>query len=205
MALRPDLCIATKDGNPKETIDRLVSLNIPVYAVDPRDLDSIMETILEIGDILDARKEATALVNRMHSRIQNINVRVEHSTTRPSVFYQIGISPIISAGTHTFINELIVLAGGRNLAHGPVPYPQFSREQVLALSPEVFIISSMSRKAIFEQVKREWSKWSGLPAVRNQKIFLVDSDILDRPTPRLVEGLERLTRLIHPELFEETK
>lgn len=205
VALRPDLCIATKDGNPKETIDRLVALNIPVYAVDPKNLGSVMETILEIGSILDAPEKANALVKSMYSRIQKIKVLVEQSTITPGVFYQIGVSPIVSAGTHTFIHELIVLAGGKNLAQGPVTYPQFSREQVLVLSPEVFIISSMARAAVFEQVKREWCEWPGLPAVRNQRIFLVDSDILDRPTPRLVEGLELLTRLIHPELFEEAK
>jgi iron complex transport system substrate-binding protein len=79
--------------------------------------------------------------------------------------------------------------------------PTAEKEQVLSLSPEVFIITSMSRNTIFERVKKEWSKWPSLPAVRDKRIHLEDSNLFDRPTPRLVDGLEHLARRIHPELF----
>ena len=203
VALKPDLCIAISDGNPKVVAQRLESLKIPVYAVDPRDLDTIMETIIEIGKLLDADKQAKLLVQNMRFRIQRVKSLVAKATHRPRVFFQIGISPIVSIGTNTFMHELIILAGGINLAAGPVTYPRFSLEQVLALSPEVIIITSMARAAIFEKIKSEWNKWSNLPAVRDKRIFLEDSNLFDRPTPRLVDGLELLIRLIHPELFEE--
>ncbi len=203
VALNPDLCIAIKDGNPRLVAQRLESLKIPVYAVDPKNLDTIMNTIIEIGKLLDADEKAKMLVRDMRFRIQRVKSLVEKAAHRPGVFFQIGISPIVSVGTPTFIHELIVLAGGTNLASGPIPYPRFSREQVLALSPEVFIITSMARAAVFEKVKAEWSQWPNLPAVRNQHIYLQDSNLFDRPTPRLVGGLELLVRLIHPELFEE--
>ena len=200
VALNPDLCIATKDGNPKAIIDRLESLKIPVYVVDPHNLDTILETILEIGTILNAGDRAKTLTTRMRTRIQRVKSRVAQVNYRPRVFFQIGISPIVSAGTDTFIHELIELAGGINLAKGRIAYPRFSTEQVLAIEPEVFIITSMSRQAVFEQVKAEWRRWPNIPAVRDDRIFLVDSDLFDRPSPRLVSGLELLTRLIHPEL-----
>jgi iron complex transport system substrate-binding protein len=203
VTLQPDLCIATKDGNPKIVIDRLVSLNIPVFTVDPRNSEAVMKSIIEIGVLLDAGDRADALVGNMRRRIQRVESLVDKAATRPRVFFQIGISPIISVGTHTFSHELIVLAGGKNLAEGPVSYPRFSREQVVAFSPEVLIISSMQREAVFEEVKSEWSQWPDLPAVKNNRIFLVDSNLFDRPTPRLVDGLELLLRLIHPEIFEE--
>jgi len=97
------------------------------------------------------------------------------------------------------------LAGGKNVAQGPIAYPRYSIEQVLALSPEVIIITSMARAAIFKQVKAQWNRWPSLPAVRNHRIYVEDSNLFDRPTPRLVEGLELMVRLIHPELFEGTK
>lgn len=203
VALEPDLCIAVKDGNPMEIAQRLEALKIPVYAVDPRNLQSVMETVMEIGRLLNAEKQAEILVNGMRSRIQGVTSLVAKAGTRPRVFYQIGISPIVSAGTNTFIHELIELAGGINVTAGPVAYPRLCREQVLALAPDVFVITSMAREAVFERVKKEWSKWPNLPAVRNNRIFLVNSDLFDRPTPRLVDGLEMLARLIHPELFEE--
>jgi iron complex transport system substrate-binding protein len=203
VALKPDLCIAIKDGNPRQTVVRLESLEVPVYVVDPRNLEAVTETIIEIGDLLHATENAEDLVNNMRSRINRVKSAVEKISHRPGVFFQIGISPIVSVGTNTFIHELIVIAGGDNLAKGPIPYPRFSREQVLSLAPEIFIITSMSRGEVFERVKIEWSRWPEMPAIKNQRIFLVDSNLFDRPTPRLVEGLEVLGRLIHPELFEE--
>jgi iron complex transport system substrate-binding protein len=203
VALKPELCIAIKGGNPRQIVNRLESLGIPVYAVDPKNLDSVMETILELGKLLNAFETAKTLVADMQSRIQQVKSRAAKASHRPRVFYQIGISPIVSVGTDTFIHELIVLAGGINLTEGPTPYPRFSREQVIFLSPEVFIITSMARGEIFERVKAEWSRWPDMPAIKNQRIFLVDSNLFDRPTPRLVDGLEVLGRLIHPEILEE--
>lgn len=203
VALKPDLCIAIKDGNPRQTVVRLESLEVPVYVVDPRNLEAVTKTIIEIGDLLNATKNAENLVNNMRLRINRVRSAAEKISHRPCVFFQIGISPIVSVGTNTFIHELIVLAGGDNLTKGPIPYPRFSREQVLSLAPEVFIITSMARGEVFERVKIEWSRWSEMPAIKNRRIFLVDSNLFDRPTPRLVDGLEVLGRLIHPELLEE--
>jgi len=203
VALKPDLCIAIKDGNPRVIAQRLESLKIPVYAVDPNNLETIMKTVLEIGTLLNAKDRANQLVQNMDLRIQKVKSLVAKTTHRPRVFLQIGVSPIVSAGTRTFIHELIVMAGGINLAAGPIPYPRFSREKVLALSPEIIIITSMARSAVFEKVKAEWEKWPNMPAVRNQRIYVENSNFFDRPTPRLLDGLELLIRLIHPELVEK--
>jgi len=201
VSLKPDLCIAIKDGNPKVVVNRLESLNISVYAVNPRDLKTVMKTITEIGTFLNAGEKTNSVVKNMKSRIQRVKTKTANVTYRPRVFFQIGIAPIVSAGTNTFAHELIELAGGKNISKGPIPYPRFSKEQVLSLSPEVFIITSMSRNTIFERVKKEWSKWPSLPAIRDKRIYLEDSNLFDRPTPRLVDGLENLARRIHPELF----
>jgi iron complex transport system substrate-binding protein len=200
VALRPDLCLAIKDGNPPHVLERLRSLGIPVYVVDPRDLKGVIATIEEIGKLLDAEGKAGELAAALNRRLKRVKALVAQAPRRPRVFLQIGVTPIVSAGSHTFLDELITTAGGLNLAAGKVPYPRFSREQILALRPEVIIITSMARGGAFEQVKAGWERWETLPAARNQRIFLVDSDIMDRPSPRLLEGLELLFRLIHPEL-----
>lgn len=202
VALKPDLCIAVKDGNPRSVVMRLGSLGIPVYAVDPRNLPSVMDTLVEVGKLINAEKQANDMVYRMRARIAEVKALVKTASRNPRVFYQIGISPIVSAGTHTFIHELIEMAGGENLARGPVPYPRFSREKVISLAPEVFIITSMAREDVHEKVKAEWQRWTTLPAVENNRIYFVDSNVFDRPGPRLVEGLELLVRMIHPELFK---
>ncbi len=205
VSLKPDLCIAIKDGNPKQVVDRLESFGIPVYAVDPRNLDSVMETILSIGSLLGADKRADILVKNMRSRIKHVAELVAATFHRPGVFFQIGAAPVVSVGTLTYIHELILLAGGTNVTAGETPYPRFSREQLIALSPDVVIITSMTRIDAFDQVLAEWNRWPQIQAVRNKQIYMADSDLFDRPSPRLVDGLEALVKLIHPELFGNKK
>ena len=203
VALSPDLCIAVKDGNPISVVRKLESVQIPVYAVDPRNLNAVMDTLLELGQLLDVDSRAEAVVSAMSHRIQQVKKRVVCADHTPGVFFQIGISPIVSVGTATFIHELIVLSKATNLAQGPTPYPRYSKEQVIGLGPDVMIITSMAREAVFDQVKAEWQQWRELPAVKNDRIYLVDSDVFDRASPRLVEGLEMLARLIHPQCFSD--
>lgn len=201
VALKPDLCIATRDGNPPDVVQRLEAMGMRVYVVNPRNLDTVVDTVLEIGRLLNVGQRGQELADDMRTRIERVKARVAQADKRPGVFFQIGVVPIVSVGTNTFIHELITTAGGRNLAEGPTPYPRFTREQVLALRPETIIITSMTRGQAFGQVRDEWNQWGSLPAVQNQRVFIVESNLFDRPTPRLVEGLELLARLIHPELF----
>ena len=201
VALRPDLCIAVKDGNPISAIDKLENMAIPVYAVDPRDLEAVLATLEELGRLLGVADKATETVNHLRARIDLVKQHICGASHRPTVFFQIGISPIVSVGTPTFLHELITMAGGINLAQGKTPYPRFSKEEVIVMRPEIIIITSMARQAVFEEVKRDWQKWDAMPAVQNDRIYLVDSDVLDRSGPRLVDGLEMLARLIHPNEF----
>jgi len=203
VALSPDLCIAIKDGNPKEIIDRLQSLNIPVFAVNPHNLESMLQTIQKIGGILNASEKTDTLVEEMRGRMRRVDALVSKIDHRPRVFVQIGISPIISAGSNTFIHELIIRAGGINVAAGNSAYPHFSREQVLALAPDVLIITSMSRSGAYERARADWNRLADMPAVREKRIYTVNSDVFDRPSPRLIDALEILTRLLHPQLFKD--
>lgn len=203
VSLAPDLCLAIKDGNPIAAASRLESLGIPVYAVDPRDLDSVMDTMSRIGGLLQAENQAEKFVQGMRRRIQAVETLVKKTDDRPGLFFQIGVSPIVSVGTNTFIHELIVRAGARNLAEGDISYPRFSKEQVLGMMPDIIIASSMARADVFEKIKADWYQWKNLPAVKNDRIYFQDSNLFNRPSPRLVDALEILVRLVHPEMFGE--
>ncbi len=204
VALNPDLCLALKDGNPISAVSRLESFNIPVYAVDPRNLNSVMDTIMRLGKLLQAENQAKLLVSNMQTRIQAVVERVGQADHRPKVFFQIGIAPIVSVGSNTFIHELIEMAGARNLAAGSIAYPRFSKEKVLGMLPDVIIVTSMAREAAFKRIRQEWYQWQDLPAVQHERVFVQDSNLFDRPSPRLVDALEILARLVHPELFEDS-
>lgn len=200
VALRPDLCIAIKDGNPKAVIDRLGTLGIPVYAVNPGGLVSVMDTLRRIGGLLDAEDRAAAIVADMANRMHQVDEMVASVTDRPRVFFQIGITPIVSIGSDTFIHELIVRAGGRNLAEKATGYPRYSEEQILTMAPDVIIVTTMSREEGSREAIQRWAQWPNLPAVQNDRVFLEDSNLFDRPSPRIVDALERLVRRFHPEL-----
>jgi iron complex transport system substrate-binding protein len=200
VALKPDLCIAVRDGNPKDVVMGLESFGIPVYAVNPKNLETAVDTVLEVGQLLNATTKAQRLANEMRARIERVKERIAKTDLRPRVFFQIGAAPIVSAGKDTVIHELILAAGGQNLAEGPTSYPRFSMEQVLALQPEVIIITSMTKKEDLQELCADWKKYEGLPAVRNNRIFFVDADLFDRVSPRLIDGLETLAGIIHPEL-----
>ncbi|KPK27474.1 MAG: ABC transporter substrate-binding protein [Desulfobacterales bacterium SG8_35_2] len=201
VALKPDLCLATKDGNPKHIVDKIVNLGIPVYVINPRNLQQIMDTVTGLGSLLHAEKAASKLVFEMEKRIGQVQERVKNEPSRPRVFFQIDAEPLFSAGTDTFIHELIELAGGINTTAGEVSYPRYTWEDIIVLQPEIVLISSMAGGLTPEYLLNSWKKWDLVSAVKNDRIFVVDAELFDRPTPRLVQGLEVIAAILHPELF----
>ena len=199
VSLSPDLILATADGNRKESVEQLVRLGLPVYTVSPSNLNQTLRMISTIGRMTGREKESHALVRKLQQRIRHVTTATEH-LPRPKVFFQVGIDSLITVGRDTFLNELISLAGGVNISgEETVRYPRYSIERILTAAPDVVIVTSMKGEGSFEQVKKNWSRWSSLPAVRTGRIYLMETDLVFRPSPRIVDGLEELTRLIHPE------
>jgi len=199
VALRPDLCLAGRDGNPKHLIERIEKMNIPVYVFDPRTLQEIIESVRLLGNLLQAEEKAENIARDMERKIAEVDRKVGEIKERPGVFFQIDAAPMVSAGSDTFIDRLITRAGGRNLAAGPVSYPRYSWEDILVMQPDVVIIASMAGGYTEEQLKNEWRKWRQIPAVRKDRIYVVDASLFDRPVPRLADGLITLANILHPE------
>ena len=198
ISLKPDLCLAARDGNPRHIVDKITELGIQVYSIDPRNLAEIMESIMLLGKVLDNEEQARGLVQQMQRKIAAAARRVAQAGNRPRVFFQIDASPLVSAGSNTFIDQLITQAGGVNLAAGPTAYPRYSWEDILFMQPEVVIIASMAGGYSEEELKAAWRRWPEVPAVRNNRLYVVKADLFDRPTPRLADGLELLVNLIFP-------
>ena len=198
VALRPDLCIGVRDGNPEHLIQRIEKMNIPVYAFDPQTLPEIIESVRLLGELLGARDKAEEIAATMERKMSSVAERVERIENRPGVFFLIDASPMVSAGSGTFIDRLIVMAGGRNLAAGKTSYPRYSWEDILVLKPEIVIIASMAGGYSEKQLKDAWRKWPGIPAVENDRLYVVDANLFDRPLPRLADGLVELVNIFHP-------
>ncbi len=199
VAMKPDLCLAIKDGNPRRTADAIKALGIPVFAIDPRNIDQIMDAFLLLGDVLGVPERAKELVANLEHRLALVKEKVASSRKRPHVFFQIADAPIVSAGKNSYIDKLITLAGGSNLAGSMTEYPRFSWENIMLLQPEVVVISSMSGGKSPDSLKASWLSWPEIPAVKNHQLYVVNADLFNRPTARLIDGLEILAEILHPE------
>jgi iron complex transport system substrate-binding protein len=202
VSLDPDLVIGTVAGNKKETVLQLERLGFPVYVINPLTFDDIFKTIMHIGQVAGRSAAAEKLVATLKERV-NAVVSATRGLERPRVFFQIGIDPMVTVGKNTIHNTLIALAGGVNVTGDvSIEYPRLSMEQVVFARPDIIIVSSMKRGADFEIVRDTWKKWRDIPAVRNDRIHIINSDLTDHSSPRIVDGLEELVRIIHPEQAE---
>lgn len=197
LALEPDLCLSMAGMTPPETIDRLRQLGVSVFPLKTDTLGAVLQSIRNVGELLDARSEAGRLVEGMRREMDTVKKTYGHAP-KPRVLYQIGGVPMYSACGGTFINELIEVAGGENVCAAIQGYPQLTREQAVAFAPDVILIPTMGHGA-FEAEQKHWRQWTEIPAIRDARIFILNSDLLDRPGPRIVEGLRRMAELLHAE------
>ncbi len=200
ISLSPDLVIGTKDGNLPGLVYLLEQAKIPVYVVNPRNVRDVISTIDEIGGLCGVTEKAHLLVSKLNKRLESIQTAIA-SGKKPLVFLQINIAPIMTVNKNTFHNDLINLAGGVNMtADEPITYPRISIEEVISKKPDIILISSMERGGTFAKAKEDWMKWTSIPAVKNKRVYLIDSDLIDRPSQRIIDGLEAMARLINPEV-----
>ncbi len=200
VALNPDLILAGY-GNPIEVVYTLAGLGLTVFGIKTTGLDDLLNDIRRVGEITEKAVEAQALTSAMESRIQAVTNQTEESEQRPRVFYIVWGgegSALWTAGSGTFINELIEKAGGVNICQNITGYAEISLENVLASDPEIIITSELSY---------DWAQnateLASTNASQSGRIYTCDDNLVQRPGPRLVEGLEWFAHFIHPEIFGE--
>jgi iron complex transport system substrate-binding protein len=200
VSLAPDLVLGTVDGNEKIVVELLERARIPVYVVNPRNVREAVETVAVLGEVCGVREKGKSLSLALSARVNRVVTKTS-GLENPLVFLQIHLHPIMSVNSRTIHHDLLRLAGGRNMTAGePITYPRISIEEVIQRQPEIILISSMESGGRFEKAREGWLKWTSIPAVKNGRVHLIDSDLIDRPSPRVVEGLESMARLIHPEI-----
>jgi len=202
-SLNPDLIIATAAGNTRDMVDRLWKLGFPTYVIYPKNFNDILKNIAHIGQVVNREKEARVIIEGMRKRSERV-IELTKGLPRPKVFIQIGDVPIVTVGKGSFADDLIRLAGGENTAgKDKEVYPRFGMEEILKRSPEVIVISSMNPRGDYQKIIQEWNRWKTIPAVKNGRIHLIDSDLIDRPSPRIIDGLEELASVLHPKRFRK--
>ena len=193
IALKPDLVLLSTSSQLEKITHQLDQLAIPVYITNPRTVTEVISSIRKLGEVTGTSSRAEVLASSMQQRISAIG-QIEQ---RPRVLYVLQLSPLITAGKNTFINDLINLAGGISISgEETTDYPQFSRETVIARAPEVIILPETHGSEIvdIEAVKKTFVT---TPAVKNNRIVTINPDLIDRPGPRIIEGLAELEKKIH--------
>jgi iron complex transport system substrate-binding protein len=200
LTLKPDLVIATTAGNREETFVQLGRLRIPVYLVNPTTMGDVLDLIARLGALTEHPVPAARLVTALDTRIRTVVGRVA-PRGRPRVLYVLWPEPVIVPGRDALVSELIMLAGGDSVtADSGAGYPRYSLEAAVARAPQTIILADHG--AGLDTLSREkWERLSALPAVKAGRLFSVDGNLLHHYGPRVVDGLELLARLIHPEAF----
>jgi len=201
--LEPDLVLATSAS--EEAANTLRNMGYNVLILDPKSINGILKDIMLVGRATNNDVEAAILIRAMRERIDNIIKKVAGATSKPKVYCEIWNDPLMSAGPGTWIHELINLAGGINIfENATLQWPIVSSEAVIKQNPDIMIYPHS------HGVERFWGSfddvkarpgWDKISAVQNDRLYEIDADIIARPGPRIVEALEILAQLIHPELF----
>ena len=201
---KPDLVLADSIQK-NDTIPALEKLGITVYTMTPNNTDGIFNEIKVLGRITGKTQAADNLVSNLQTRIQAVADKTAKLTDaeKPRVLFVTWYDPIWTAGTDTMIQYLIDQAGGTNIAGDLNGYATIKLESVIQRNPQVIVVmSSMgTQNASLDFIKSN-EQFQSTDAVKNGRVYEIDADIFGRTTPRIVDGLETLAKLIHPELFK---
>ena len=200
VALKPDLVFSVKfsDG----TIEKLQAASLNVLVVDPQSVSDVAKTATLLGRAVGADGEG--LARSIQQRVDAVKTKTASVATRPRVYHEIDASDpakIFTVGPGSYINDLIDIAGGVNIAaRAASAYPQLSAEEILRSDPEIIVLSADAYSSKPGDVAARQG-WSIIGAVKNNRIFTIDPNLINRPGPRVGEAAEAYAKLVHPELF----
>ena len=203
VALQPDLVLAPKSFMRVDLLKKLEQLKIPTFIFDPHTVEEIMSHIQLLGRLVGRLQEANEQSAELRKQIFTLSQQLE-GLPRPSMLYVLNSEPLITVGPGSFIHRLIELAGGRNAAEqANVPYPRLTMEEVLRQNPDILVFPVGRFEGIPQAEQDRWKRWDTLAAVKHKRLFQIKSDLLNRPGPRIVDGLNQLVKILHPEIFQE--
>ena len=207
IASKPDLVITlrTRTEQQKSVADSLNRLGYKVLTLKIEKIQELLTAIQKIGTAADCRQRADELVENISNQLNNLQSKLSLAN-KVKVLWVVQVEPLRVAGRNTFINEMIELAGGEN-AIGPTisQYPQIGTEELLTCGAEAIIQSAMGTGNIRGQQQAAeafWSKFAALPAIKNNRIYVIEPDTTLRLGPRLPQGAETIVRYLHPDSFK---
>jgi iron complex transport system substrate-binding protein len=195
-AARPDLVLATS-GVQAEMVAKLEGLGATVVVIDPQNVAGVYADIERIGEVTGSSAGAAELATGMKADVEAIQ-RTVAGVAPATVFVEIGQNPLYTVGTGTLIDELVGLAGGKNVVTQQ-GYVGYSAEQLIAADPQVYMATKGSSSDPSAITSR--AGFNKLAAVKNGRVVILDDNLVSRPGPRFVDGLEQIARGLHPDAF----
>jgi iron complex transport system substrate-binding protein len=203
--LEPDLVIGGSIYQ-SDVIDALTTAGIKAITLEPESVQEILDTLTLLGRITGNTDKAELTVTSMQDRLDTVEAIAAQipEAERVSVFYEVWNDPYMSASNRTFIGELIEVAGGRNI-FGDLEedYPTISTEEVIEQDPQVIIGPSNHADQLSVDVISGREGWSGIAAVKNQRVYIIDGNIASRSGPRIVDALDAIAVVLYPNYFPE--
>jgi len=200
IALKPQVVLVSTASQLEAFTKQLDQQKIVVYVTNPRSLEEVFRSISTLGDLFGTHDQAEKLVADLRRRADAITTAV--GETKPiTVFYQVSDEPLYTIGRESYLTDLVRRAGGISVtADVAGAFPRFSDEAALAARPEAIILPtggsmSTANSALAVSLKKS-------PAALNNRVYKINEDHLQRPGPRLVDGLEEMARALHPEAFK---
>jgi len=186
ISLHPDLIVTWSNTFARQLM-ALKKMHLPVYTTEPRHLEDVPHTMINLGCLTDRTTSANKAVKQYNARLKAIRERY-HAKKPVTVFYQIGSYSLITINKDSWINQVITLCGGRNIfADSRTLAPEVGWEAVVTANPDVIVSSATS-----EDWKSRWANWPEMAAVKNHLLFTVNPDWIDRAGPRLLDGAAQL-------------
>ena len=205
VALRPELIVAPKSFLRVDLLNRLEQLKIPTFLLDPRTVEDILTHVQVLGRMVGRVPESLKVSENVRKKITRLSARLA-GRPRPTLLFVLNTDPLITVGPGSYIHQLIELAGARNAAErAGTPYPRLSIEEVLRRNPEFLLFPTGRFEGISQAEQDQWRRWTSLEAVKRNQLVQINSDVLNRPGPRVIEGLEALVTILHPDVIETEK
>lgn len=206
VSLQPDLVLAAQI-NTAEQVKTLEDLGLTVYYLsNPTDMDGLYANLEEVARLTGRQAEAETLIADLKTRVAAVEEKIAPLSSRPLVFYELDSTDPNApwtSGPGTFIDLLIGMAGGFNLGSDlEGEWVQVSVEELIAKNPEYILLGDSVWGGVTPEAVAARPGWQGIAAVVNDQVYPFDDNLVSRPGPRLVDGLEELARLLHPEVFE---
>ena len=200
-ALHPDLVVATREINRADSVQSLERLGLAVYVTDPQTVEQVLTSTERLAELLGVGDAGRALTANLHHRLNTLEERLAGLPAK-SVLMVVWLDPLISVGRNAFLEDALRRAGARSVINSPQPWPTIDLEEVVRLQPEYLIISNDNPRQIQRELAefQERPGWRQLDAVRHRR-FIVVSEALSHPSPRLVDGIEQLARALYPSAF----